>query len=219
MQARRAARELAFILFSQIDKDINKYTKADFSNIVLKSVRTLKSNATDELQIALSSLMEFKAEVDDYEANHETNLNRPLDVSNVPVPMILTSDLSEKLSGVIDAAEKSLLALEIAEFTTLDAQSEVQEFAIEIAEQYKEHAAELDEIMQKYAKNWDLQRLVTMDKNILRIALVELLYIKQTPLKVVIDEALELAKKYSTDESTTFINGILAKVVVDYGIE
>lgn len=219
MQARRAARELAFILFSQIDKDINKYTKADFSNIVLKSVRTLKSNATDELQIALSSLMEFKAEVDDYEANHETNLNRPLDVSNVPVPMILTSDLSEKLSGVIDAAEKSLLALEIAEFTTLDAQSEVQEFAIEIAEQYKEHAAELDEIMQKYAKNWDLQRLVTMDKNILRIALVELLYIKQTPLKVVIDEALELAKKYSTDESTTFINGILAKVVVDYAIQ
>lgn len=219
MQARRAARELAFILFSQIDKDINKYTKADFSNIVLKSVRTLKSNATDELQIALSSLMEFKAEVDDYEANHETNLNRPLEVSNVPVPMILTSDLSEKLSGVIDAAEKSLLALEIAEFTTLDAQSEVQEFAIEIAEQYKEHAAELDEIMQKYAKNWDLQRLVTMDKNILRIALVELLYIKQTPLKVVIDEALELAKKYSTDESTTFINGILAKVVVDYAIQ
>lgn len=219
MQARRAARELAFILFSQIDKDINKYTKADFSNIVLKSVRTLKSNATDELQIALSSLMEFKAEVDDYEANHETNLNRPLDVSNVPVPMILTSDLSEKLSGLIDAAEKSLMALEIAEFTTLDAQSEVQEFAIEIAEKYKEHAAELDEIMQKYAKNWDLQRLVTMDKNILRIALIELLYIKQTPLKVVIDEALELAKKYSTDESTTFINGILAKVVVDYGIE
>ncbi len=219
MQARRAARELAFILFSQIDKDIDKFSKSDFSNIVLKSVRTLKSNATDELQIALSSLMEFKAEVEDYEANHETNLNRPLDVSNIPVPMILTSDLSEKLSGVIDAAEKSLLALEIAEFTTLDSQNEVQEFAIAIAEQYKAHNAELDDIMQKYAKNWDLQRLVTMDKNILRIALIELLYIKQTPLKVVIDEALELAKKYSTDESTTFINGILAKVVVDYGIE
>ncbi len=219
MQARRAARELAFILFSQIDKDINKYTKSDFSNIVLKSVRTLKSNATDELQIALSSLMEFKAQIDDYEANHETNLNRPLEVSNVPVPMILSSDLSEKIGEMIDVAEKSLLALEIAEFTTLDSQSEVQNFAIEIAEQYKEHSAELDEIMQKYAKNWDLQRLVTMDKNILRIALIELLYIKQTPLKVVIDEALELAKKYSTDESTTFINGILAKVVVDYGIE
>lgn len=218
MQARRAARELAFILFSQIDKDINKYSKADFSNIVLKSVRTLKSNATDELQLALSSLMEFKAQVDDYEANHETNLDRPIGVTNVPVPMILSSDLSEKIGEMIDVAEKSLLALEIAEFTTLDSQSDVQAFAIEIAEQYKQHSAELDEIIQKYAKNWDFQRLVTMDKNILRIALIELLYIKATPLKVVIDEALELAKKYSTDESTTFINGILAKVVVDYGI-
>ena len=219
MQARRAARELAFILFSQIDKDINKYSKADFSNIVLKSVRTLKSNATDELQLALSSLMEFKAQVDDYEANHETNLDRPIGVTNVPVPMILSSNLSEKIGEMIDVAEKSLLALEIAEFTTLDSQSDVQAFAIEIAEQYKQHSAELDEIIQKYAKNWDFQRLVTMDKNILRIALIELLYIKATPLKVVIDEALELAKKYSTDESTTFINGILAKVVVDYGIE
>ena len=111
------------------------------------------------------------------------------------------------------------MALEIAEFTTLDSQNDVQAFAIKIAELHKEHHKELDEIIQKYSKNWDFQRLVTMDKNILRIALIELLYIKATPLKVVIDEALELAKKYSTDESTNFINGILAKVVVDYGIE
>ena len=219
MQARRAARELAFILFSQIDKDINKYTKEDLENIVLKSVRTLNSNATDELQLVLSGLMEFKAQIDEYEANHETNLNRPMGVSNVPVPVVLSSELSEKIDNMIDVAEKSLLALEIAEFTTLDSQNEVKEFAIKIAENYKKHNKELDEIIQKYAKNWDFQRMVTMDKNILRIALIELLYIKEAPLKVVIDEALELAKKYSTEESTTFINGILAKVIVDYGIE
>lgn len=218
MQARRAARELAFILFSQIDKDINNYSKADFSNIVLKSVRTLNNNATDELQLALSGLMEYKAQIEDYEANHETNLNRPLEVSNVPVPVIISSDLKEKIDEMIDVAEKSLLALEIAEFTTLDSQNDVQGYAIKIAEEYKTHNVELDEIIQKYAKNWDFQRLVTMDKNILRIALIELLYIKETPLKVVIDEAIELAKKYSTDESSTFINGILAKVVVDYSL-
>ena len=149
MQARRAARELAFILFSQIDKDIDKYSKSDFANIVLKSVRTLKSNATDELQIALSGLMEFKAQIDDYEANHETNLNRPIGVSNVAVPVILTSDLSEKLGQTIDVAEKALMALEIAEFTTLDSQSDVQAFAIEIAELYKKHNKELDEIIDK----------------------------------------------------------------------
>ena len=57
-----------------------------------------------------------------------------------------------------------------------------------------------------------------MDKDILRIAVVELLYIKDTPVKVVVDEALELSKKYSTDESASFINGILAKVIVDNGL-
>ena len=218
MQARRAARELAFILFSQIDKDITNYSKDDFKNIVLKSVRTLNSNATDELQLALSALMEYKAQIEDFEANHETNLNRPLDVSNVPVPMILSSDLKEQIEGMIDVAEKSLLALEIAEFTTLDSQNDVQSYAIKIAEQCKKHNDELNEIIQKYAKNWDIQRLVTMDKNILKIALIELLYLKETPIKVAIDEALELAKKYSTDDSTTFINGILAKVIVDYSL-
>ena len=218
MQARRAARELALILFSQLDKDITKYSKNDFQGIVLNSVRTLQSSATDELQLALSSLMEYKAQIDDYEANHETNLNRPLDVSNISVPVIMTSELSQKIAEMIDVAEKSLLALEIAEFTTLDSQNQVQEFAIKLAEEYKKNATELDETIQKYSKNWDIQRLVTMDKNILRIALIELLYIKETPLKVVIDEAIELAKKYSTDESANFINGVLAKVVVDYGI-
>ena len=55
-----------------------------------------------------------------------------------------------------------------------------------------------------------------IDKDILRIAITELLFIKDAPVKVVIDEALELAKKYSTDESPSFINGILAKVVEVY---
>ena len=58
-----------------------------------------------------------------------------------------------------------------------------------------------------------------MDKDILRIALSELLYIKETPMKVVVDEGLELAKKYSTDDSASFINGVLAKIIVDKGIK
>ena len=55
--------------------------------------------------------------------------------------------------------------------------------------------------------------------DILRIAISELLYIKEAPMKVVVDEALELAKKYSTDDSASFVNGILAKVIVDNGIK
>ncbi len=218
MQARRAARELAFILFSQFDKKITNYSKEDLQDIILKSVRILTSSASEELKVAAGTLIALRDEIDTYEAEHETNLNRPLGVSNVPVPMVMTSEMSARVNEMIEIVEKTLQALEIAEFTTLDSQNEVKDYAIEIAEYFQKHNKEVDEIIQKHARNWDLQRLVKMDKDILRIAIVELLYIKAAPMKVVVDEALELAKKYSTDDSSSFINGILAKVIVENGL-
>lgn len=219
MQARRAARELAFILFSQFDKKITNYSKSDLEDIILKSVRILTSNANDELKIAVGSLVAMRDEIEEYEANHETNLNRPIGVANVSVPLVMSSEMSGRINEMIEIAEKTLLALEIAEFTTLDSQNEVKGYAIEITKYFQKHHKEVDEIIQKHARNWDLQRLVKMDKDILRIAIVELLYIKDAPMKVVVDEALELAKKYSTDDSASFINGILAKVIVENGLK
>lgn len=219
MQARRAARELAFILFSQFDKKITNYSKSDLEDIILKSVRILTSNASDELKIAAGSLVAMRGEIEEYEANHETNLQRPIGVANLPVPMVMTSEMSARINEMIEIADKALLALEIAEFTTLDSQSDVKEYAIEIAEVFQKNHKEIDDIIQKHARNWDLQRLVKMDKDILRIAIVELLFIKDAPMKVVVDEALELSKKYSTDDSASFINGILAKIIVENGLK
>ncbi|MBQ8168549.1 transcription antitermination factor NusB [bacterium] len=218
MQARRAARELAFILFSQFDKKITNYSKDDLENIILKSVRILTSNASDELKIAVGALVDMKNRIDDYEAEHEINLNRPLEVANLPVPLPMTSDMSGRIEEMIDIAEKALLALEIAEFTTLESQNDVKNYAIKIAELFQKNHDEVDKNIQKYSKGWDIDRLVKMDKDILRIAIVELLYIKDAPMKVVVDEALELAKKYSTEDSSSFINGVLAKVIVDNGL-
>jgi len=218
MQARRAARELAFILFSQFDKKITNYKKEDLKDIILKSVRILTSSANDELKLALGSLISMRDQIETYEAESETNLNRPIEAANIPVPIPMTSDMVGRINEMIDIAEKSILALEIAEFTTLDSQNEVKDYAIQIAEYFQKNQKEIDDIIQKHATNWDLGRLVKMDKDILRIAIVELLYIKDAPMKVVVDEALELAKKYSTDDSASFINGILAKVIVDYGV-
>lgn len=218
MQARRAARELAFILFSQFDKKITNYTREDLQDIILKSVRILTSTATDELRTALGALVAMRDQIENYEADAEENLKRPIGTANIPVPIPMTSDMTGRINEMIDIAEKSMLALEIAEFTTLDSQHDVKNYAIQIADFFQKNHEEVDEIIQKYAKNWDLGRLVKMDKDILRIAIVELLYIKDAPMKVVVDEALELAKKYSTEDSAAFINGVLAKVIVDYGI-
>ena len=219
MQARRAARELAFILFSQFDKKITNYSKENLDDIILKSVRILSSSANDELKVSLGSLLDMKNRIDDYEAEHEINLKRPLEAANISVPMPTTADVKSKIDEMIEVAEKAILALEIAEFTTLESQSDVQNYAVKIAETFQKNHEEIDELIKTYSTGWDFDRLVKMDKDILRIALSELLYIKEAPMKVIVDEALELAKKYSTDDSSSFINGVIAKIIVEKGIK
>lgn len=218
MQARRAARELALILFSQLDDKNTTYSNEDFEDIILKSVRILTNNASDELKLTVGSLVEMKEFIENYEADDETNLERPIGTSNIPVQIPMTSDMTGRINEMIEIAEKALSALEIAEIATLESKNEVKDYAVQIAEKFKENAEAVDEQIQKFAKGWDIQRLVKMDKDVLRIAITELLYIKDAPMKVVVDEALELAKKYSTDESSSFINGILAKVIVENGV-
>ena len=219
MQARRASRELALILFSQFEKEISHYSRNDFENIMLKSVRILSNSASEDLKLTVGSLLDIKSFLDDYEAEHESNLSRPLGAKNKPVQVPMTDEMMAKVDTMLDVAEKAILALEIAEFTTLENQSEVQNYAIEIAENFKKHAKEVDGEIQKYSNGWDISRLVKMDKDILRIAITELLYVKGAPLKVVCDEAVELAKKYSTEDSSSFVNGILAKVIVENGLK
>lgn len=72
---------------------------------------------------------------------------------------------------------------------------------------------EIDQLLQQYLKNWSLDRLVNIDRSILRMALYELLYMKEIPEKVTLNEAIELAKAYGTDESSRFINGVLSSVI------
>ena len=218
MQARRAARELALILFSQFDKKITEYSKEDFEGIILKSVRILTNNAGEDLKLTVGALLSTKEFIENYEADHEINIQRPIASKNLPVPIPTTLEMATKIDEMLEIAEKALIALEIAELATLETQNEVKNYAITIAEAFKENHEEIDRQIQKFAKGWDIQRLVKIDKDILRIAIIELVYIKDAPMKVIVDEALELAKKYSTEESSSFINGILAKVVVENGI-
>ena len=71
---------------------------------------------------------------------------------------------------------------------------------------------EIDEIITKYVENWELTRLNIVDRNILRIGTFELLKTPDTPVNVIINEAIEIAKKYSTSDSGGFVNGVLDKI-------
>lgn len=90
---------------------------------------------------------------------------------------------------------------------------EVREFAYDIVQGTRAHLHEIDSVVQAAAEHWTLGRMAVVDRNILRAATYELLYRPDIPASVALNEAIEIAKKYSTVESAAFINGILDKIV------
>jgi transcription antitermination protein NusB len=88
----------------------------------------------------------------------------------------------------------------------------VQVFADPLIRGALEHRVEADEVIKKHAKNWELHRIAAVDRNILRLAIYEMLHRDDIPPVVSINEAVDIAKKFSTQESGKFVNGILDKV-------
>lgn len=85
-------------------------------------------------------------------------------------------------------------------------------FARELVSGANEHRPQLDKLIEGAAQNWALARMAAVDRNVLRLSAYELLHRLDTPVNVVIDEAIEIVRKYSTEDSTRFINGILDKL-------
>ena len=85
--------------------------------------------------------------------------------------------------------------------------------SIELIQGVKDNLEFVDEIISKYSKEWDISRFSNIDRNILRIAIYEIHFMEKIPYKVSINEAVELAKTFRTEEAYKFINGILAQVV------
>ncbi len=118
-----------------------------------------------------------------------------------------------------EARERALALLYEAEAKdssgadVLDAQPiEVEEYAADLVTGVADHRAALDEMIAGYAKGWALDRMPRLDLTILRMAGYELLHRPDVPPNVVINEAVELAKRYSTDDSGRFVNGVLAAI-------
>lgn len=88
-----------------------------------------------------------------------------------------------------------------------------EEYIRDAVETIKINLSDIDESIRKYIKGWKIHRLAKVDLSVLRIAVYELTYRKDIPMEVTINEAIEICKKYSTDESSKFINGVLGSFV------
>lgn len=95
---------------------------------------------------------------------------------------------------------------------TFSPQEETDEFLKRLVLGVLEHCRELDRLIEQHLENWRLDRINMIDRNILRMALFELLYCEEIPPKVTINEAIDLGKRYGSEESGNFINGILDRI-------
>lgn len=88
----------------------------------------------------------------------------------------------------------------------------VKKYATELVSKFFSAKEKIDELIKKNAKNWDIKRMAVIDKNVMRLAVTEFLFFNDVPLKVVIDEAVELSKEFSSEESGRFVNGIIDSI-------
>jgi N utilization substance protein B len=93
------------------------------------------------------------------------------------------------------------------------ASDEVRQFTDRLVEGVMANAAELDRLIASHATNWRVDRMPIVDRNILRAALYELVWMPDVPAKVTVNEAIELAKQFADEETKGFVNGILDKVL------
>ncbi len=111
-----------------------------------------------------------------------------------------------------DTAVQTVLADWIRLSRSDTRQPPVSEYTMELVEGYVQHAARIDELIAQYSVGWTLDRMPAVDRNILRLGAYELVWVDGTPDAVVLDEAVQLAKEFSTDESPSFINGLLGRL-------
>ncbi|ABK53076.1 NusB antitermination factor [Acidothermus cellulolyticus 11B] len=116
------------------------------------------------------------------------------------------------LDVLFEADLRAADPLEILADHTARADTPVPEYAVRLVEGVAAHRAEIDRIIEQFAVGWTLQRMPTVDRNILRLAIYELLWVTEVPDAVVLAEAVKLAQDLSTAESAPFVNGVLAAV-------
>jgi len=99
----------------------------------------------------------------------------------------------------------------------LELEPAAQQFARDLVAAAGERAAEIDQLITASSRNWRLERMSRVDRNILRLGACELVAFRDVPVKVVINEAVELAKRFGTAESSAFVNGVLDRIATAAG--
>jgi len=196
---RQVARELALLGISQLPKKAKKLEKTQLQEMLLAAVRTLTAEVEEALETAAEELQKAS--------------------DRLLASQLSATDLKSARTMIYEGLELGQIAIngigsavELPELIQLTNQPEVRSYGLEILTTVHGNTAEIDKLIENSMVDWQIKRLPQIDRDILRIAVAEILYLG-LPEKVAINEAVKLAKRYSGDEGYRFINGVLARVV------
>lgn len=199
MQARRIARELALLSVSQLPSNPERLEMQQLQNVVVAAVRTLTSEAQDALETASAELQQGSSRL-------LTSETRAVDVESA------RAMVNEAIALTQTAINRLGVAMDVPEFIQLANQQDVRHYALEIIGKLKANRDQIDQILSTALVDWQLSRLAWIDRDILRIAVTEIVFLG-IPDRVAANEAVELAKRYSGEDGHRFINGVLRRVM------
>lgn len=229
MSARRIARELAVIVMPQLPKNKEKLEAIEVDALIARAVHMLQDYGRQLLADTNAVITKTANAITDLELEHPSNADKIENLDPVPVD---TAFLKTQLSNLERVMNLVAEALDIPEMTmhfgsaTVDTRckkcgesttsfmqnpekTEVKEFLLRLVQTYFANREVIDTFIKQAKAKWQVERMVSIDRDILRLACAEALFMPDIPVNVCISEAVELCHRFADEKAAKFVNGVL----------
>jgi len=198
-KARETARELALLGISQLPANPELLEAKKLQDVLLAAIRTLTTEVQESLEAAAAEV----------QRGSDKLLASEIRAADMQSARAMVREALELTQTAINRLGS---AMEFPELIQLANQQDVRTYALEILTKVSANRRQIDELLSESLIDWQIERLPRIDRDIMRIAIAEILYLG-LPEQVSVNEAVQLAKRYSGDEGHRFINGVLRRVV------
>ena len=198
-KARETARELALLGISQLPTNPELLEAKKLQDVVLAAIRALTTEVQEALEAAASEV----------QRSSDKLLASEIRAADIQSSRAMVREAVELTQTAINRLGS---AMEFPELIQLANQQDVRTYALQILTKVSANRVQIDELLSEALVDWQIERLARIDRDIMRIAIAEMLYLG-LPEQVSVNEAVQLAKRYSGDEGHRFINGVLRRVV------
>jgi transcription antitermination factor NusB len=188
----------------QLPKDKKKLEKVELDKLVGKAVQMLTDHAKQCLAEANGFVVKAQQALVDQTIEHPDNVRQVHDLKAVVIK-------SDQLKEHLDLMDRALhLTSEALDIPQMSVEAKDTEFLHLLVGTYLDHQKEIDEFINSVKDKWRVERMVSIDRDIIRLACAEAFYIPEVPINVCISEAVELSHRFADEKAAKFINGVLS---------